>query len=100
LKPLRKYLPVLLTTSLCPLAETPDEAATALRLGHLEAVARLSVRHGRGELSPVALQLYWTLYIGVLVFWAADKSPKQEDTLALADQSLGMFVEWLAGPGK
>jgi hypothetical protein len=37
------------------------------------------------------------LYIGVLAFWAADKSPKQEDTLALLDQSLAMFVAWLRG---
>jgi hypothetical protein len=31
----------------------------------------------------------------VLVFWANDKSPKQEDTLALIDDSLSMFVGWL-----
>jgi hypothetical protein len=35
------------------------------------------------------------LYTGVLAFWAGDKSPKQEDTLALLDQSLTMFVGWL-----
>jgi hypothetical protein len=39
--------------------------------------------------------MYWTLYTGVLAFWAGDKSPKQEDTLALIDQSLAMFVNWL-----
>ena len=36
-------------------------------------------------LTPVALQMYWTLYLGVLSFWTNDKSPKQEDTLALED---------------
>jgi hypothetical protein len=45
----------------------------------------------------VAWQLYWTLYTGVLAFWAEDASPKQEDTLALLDQSLQMFVGWLQG---
>lgn len=95
LKPLRKHLPALLTTSLSPLADDVDETKTSLRLGHLEAVNRLAGKHGYRELSPVALQLYWTLYIGLLVFWASDKSPKQEDTLALVDQSLSMFVEWL-----
>jgi hypothetical protein len=55
----------------------------------------LARKHGFPDLSPVTLQVYWTLYIGVLVFWAADKSPKQEDTLALLDQSLTMFVAWL-----
>jgi hypothetical protein len=64
-------------------------------LKHLETVAQLARKFGHQELSPVALQLYWTLYIGVIVFWARDKSPKQEDTLALVDQSLNMFVDWL-----
>jgi hypothetical protein len=38
------------------------------------------------------LQLYWTLYFGVLAYWATDVSPKQEDTMALLDQSLKLFV--------
>ena len=44
----------------------------------------------------MALQLYWTLYTGVLAFWAKDTSPKQEDTLALLDESMTMFTDWLA----
>jgi len=95
LKPLRKHLPSLLETSLSPLARAADDEAASLRLANLEAVARLAARHGHGELSPVALQLYWTLYTGILVFWANDKSPRQEDTLALVDHSLNMFVGWL-----
>jgi AcrR family transcriptional regulator len=95
LKPLRKHLPVLLETALNPLAIAPDDDAQSLRLAHLETVARLAKQHGLGELSPVALQLYWTLYIGVLMFWAQDRSPKQEDTLALLDHSLAMFADWL-----
>jgi hypothetical protein len=55
----------------------------------------LAAKHGYGELPPTALQLYWTLYTGVLVFWANDKSSKQEDTLALIDESINMFVGWL-----
>jgi hypothetical protein len=39
--------------------------------------------------------LYWTLYTGVLAYWSSDASPRQEDTLALLDQSLAMFVGWL-----
>lgn len=97
LKPLRKHLPSLLQTSLSPLAEPPDAESASLRVSHLETVSRLAERHGRVELSPVALQLYWTLYIGSLAFWANDRSPKQEDTLALVDQSLNMFVGWLDG---
>jgi AcrR family transcriptional regulator len=102
MKPFRKYLPALLTTSLSPLAGDADEDAASLRLTHLEAVARLAANHGCGEMSPAALQLYWALYIGVLVFWANDSSPKQEDTLALVDDSLNMYVDWLRkqSPGE
>ncbi len=95
LKPLRKHMPVLLETTLNPLAMAPGEESQSLRLSHLETVARLAKRHGAGDLSSVALQLYWTLYMGVLIFWAQDSSPKQEDTLALLDHSLAMFVGWL-----
>jgi AcrR family transcriptional regulator len=100
LKPLRKHLPLLLQTSLSPLVDTQQDEAAALRVTHLETVARLAAQHGHGELSSVALQLYWTLYTGVLVFWANDKSPKQEDTLALLDHSLHMFIGWLNGQSK
>lgn len=97
LKPLRKYLVPLLESTLCPLAGTRGrEEAESLRITHLEQVRQLVNAHGLADLySPVAMNLYWTLYTGVLAFWANDKSPKQEDTLALLDQSLQMFVGWL-----
>jgi AcrR family transcriptional regulator len=95
LKRLRRHLPSLLETSLSPLNDSPRDGSASFRTGHLEVVAALAARHGYGELPPTALQLYWTLYTGVLVFWANDNSPKQEDTLALIDASLNMFVGWL-----
>ena len=96
MKPHRKYISAMLETSLSPLsAPVCRDSSETLRTQHLEMVAALARRHGLGELSPVALQLYWTLYTGLLAFWAADKSPKQEDTLALLDQSLAMFALWL-----
>jgi AcrR family transcriptional regulator len=96
LKPFRKQLPVLLETALNPLAAAADDEAESLRLLHLETVALLARKHGLGELSAMALQLYWTLYTGVLTFWARDRSPRQEDTLALLDHSLSMFTGWLS----
>jgi AcrR family transcriptional regulator len=95
LKPLRKHMTVLMETALSPLAAGSADEAQSLRLSHLETVARLAKTHGQGELPPLALQLYWTLYTGVLMFWANDRSPRQEDTLALLDHSLAMFVGWL-----
>src|SRR5687768_6913790 len=95
LKPLRKHLPALLETSLSPLATSRSSESASLRVIHLEAVCALAAEHGFGPLQPIALQLYWTLYTGILVFWASDSSPKQEDTLALVDVSLDMFIGWL-----
>jgi hypothetical protein len=94
LKPLRKHLPVVMETALSPLAAAGHDGQL-LRVAHLEAVSRLSQEHGFKELSAVALQMYWSLYMGLLVFWAHDKSPRQEDTLALLDHSLEMFAGWL-----
>jgi len=97
LKPLRKHLPAVLETVLSPLAHNEGEDGRWLRVPHLETVSRLCHRQGFKELSPVALQLYWSLYTGLLQFWASDSSPRQEDTLALLDHSLEMFVGWLEG---
>ena len=99
LKHLRKHLPALLETALSPIAAAGatqgESSSSSLRVAHLEAVAALAARHGHADLSPTALQLYWSLYTGVLAFWANDPSPNQEDTLALTDASLNMFAGWL-----
>ncbi len=96
LKPLRKFFAPLLETMLCPLVSAPrDGVDNAMRVEHLEIVVGIARKHGFADISPVMLQVYWTLYTGVLAFWAADKSPKQEETLALLDQSLNMFAAWL-----
>jgi hypothetical protein len=96
LKPLRRFLKPLLESVLSPLAAAHRSGMNdSLRVEHLELVCALMRKHGFAELSAVALQVYWTLYTGVLAFWAGDRSPKQEDTLALLDHSLAMFVNWL-----
>jgi AcrR family transcriptional regulator len=95
LKGLRKLMKPLLETTLSPLVTARSTVSHSLRTDHLEIVDRLARQYGQAELPPLALQMYWTLYTGVLAFWADDKSPKQEDTLALLDQSLRMFVTWL-----
>jgi AcrR family transcriptional regulator len=95
LKPFRKQLPQVLETALSPLATGGNGEALSLRVLHLETVGQLTRRHNGGDLSPVALQIYWSLYTGLLLFWATDNSPRQEDTLALLDHSMEMFVGWL-----
>ena len=96
LKPYRKYLSTVLDTSLSPLRSDQADGRPTLRAVHLETVSQIASRHHlQDALSAVALHLYWTLYVGVLAFWSKDTSPRQEDTLALLDQSLAMFVGWL-----
>ena len=95
-KPLRKFITPLLETVLSPLAVARHTGIDeTLRVEHLETVASMARHHGLADISPVSVQVYWSLYTGVLAFWCADKSPRQEDTLALLDQSLNMFAAWL-----
>ncbi|HEX5102597.1 MAG TPA: TetR/AcrR family transcriptional regulator [Pirellulaceae bacterium] len=95
LKPFRKYLTAVLDSHLSPLADRNGDAAS-FQAAHLETVGQIAARHGASEsFTAVALQLYWTLFVGVLAFWSNDASPRQEDTLALLDQSLAMFAGWL-----
>lgn len=101
LRPYRKYLGVVLEGELSPLAERPNSDGHSFQTAHLETVGQIAARYGAGEsLTGVALHLYWTLYVGVLSFWSRDSSPHQEDTLALLDQSLAMFVGWLSASGR
>jgi AcrR family transcriptional regulator len=94
LKPSRSFVRAALDTAATPVGET-------LRRDQLEFVEERIVAAGLAErLSPIALQLYWTVYTGVLAFWATDASPHQEDTLALLDQSFNMFVRWLKEGGN
>jgi hypothetical protein len=87
-----------LETSLSPLTGDQDGERRSLRSIHLETVGAIVSRHLKPEsFSSVAAQLYWTLYLGILKFWSTDRSRRQEDTLALADESLNMFVRWLTG---
>ena len=94
LRKFRKFLAPALDTVFSPLANpTREDAGASLRLRHLESVSRILQDHGvQLPLSAVFLQLYWTLHLGVLAFWAADRSPHQEDTLALLDRSLRLFA--------
>jgi AcrR family transcriptional regulator len=95
LKPFRKYVTAVLDSELSPLL-TQSGATPIFQAAHLELVGQIAARHGLSDaLSSLALHLYWTLFIGALAFWSKDASPRQEDTLALLDQSLAMFVGWL-----
>jgi AcrR family transcriptional regulator len=101
LKPCRRFLRPVLDVAFGPAAAAfGQQAGLDLRAEHLELVEKLLIEHGIEATDPLTSQLYWTLYAGVLGFWAADRSPKQEDTLALLDHSITMFVAWLQRSGS
>lgn len=99
LQPLRPFLgPVLersLSTfprkSICPKGETT-------RLTHLAAVQEIIARHSFVETPDyVAMTIYWSLYLGILAFWANDHSPNQEESKSLIDYSIRTFVHVISG---
>jgi AcrR family transcriptional regulator len=100
LRPHRGYLRPVLETALSPLARAEaSPEGEAMRIEHLEAVGRVIADHAPlGPLSAAVWSLYWTLYTGVLAFWACDKSRQQEDTLAVLDHYLKAFVGSLSNP--
>ncbi len=100
LKPLRKFILPFLEIALSPIIEGRRTNTDELRIGHLELVSDLARQRGLLEITPVGLQMYWSLYAGVLAFWASDKSSKQIETLALLDESMNMFAVWLRGTDK
>jgi AcrR family transcriptional regulator len=97
---MRSWVPVVLDAALSPLrAESRDGIGSQLRRSHLARVASWlrNATSSRGE-SPdhtVELHLYWSLYLGVVSFWAHDDSHNQEATLALLDRSIGLFCNAL-----
>jgi AcrR family transcriptional regulator len=100
LRPHRGYLRPVLETALSPLARADaSPEGEPIRVQQLEAAGRLIAGRATDEpISSVAWSLYWTLYTGVLAFWACDSSPNQEDTLAVLDYYLKAFVSSLSQP--
>jgi AcrR family transcriptional regulator len=97
----RGYLGQLLERSRGPIAgDSADvNGAEAVRSSHLATVREILSSNGareEEELSELTLHLYWTLFLGVVSFWAADRSPHQEDTLVLLDQSMTLYVNSLS----
>ncbi len=97
LEPYRTFVGAVLETALSPFAKNGvSSLGDELRIDHLEVVRELTAEQ---SLDVVRLHLYWSLYLGVAAFWAADESPNQEDTLAVLDESLRVFVLSLSDQG-
>ena len=81
LRPMRSFLPFVVDSILA-------HDADRIRPEHLVQVERILGR----SLTPMLRHLYWSLYAGVITFWVADASRKQEETLAFLDHSVALFV--------
>ena len=104
LAPHRNYVGEVLETALSPFAkEAVCEQAQQLRVNHLETVGELMTSHGPPTAqapNAMTMHLCWTLYLGVLSFWAADESPNREDTLVVLDQSMRLLAASLTSESK
>ncbi len=96
LRPHRGYVGDVVESTLSPFSSADGEGtADRLRVRHLETVRSIIEQHTSLSTplpSAVTMHLYWTMYLGVLAFWAKDESPNQEDALVLLDQALRLFV--------
>jgi AcrR family transcriptional regulator len=94
LEPFRGYVAEVFQSALSPFAPREESReADEIKREHLEVVAQLLGEHGVGARdSLVALQLYWTLHLGVIAAWTRDTSKSQDDTLALLDHTVRVFV--------
>ncbi len=95
LKPLRKFIQPVIDTVFHPVA-LDDNSSSSIRTVYFESLHEIFSNHKlESKLTAAGAHLHWSLVVGVLSFWTADSSPKQEDTLALLDQSVQMFLDWL-----
>ena len=92
LEPYRRLVPRVLEGALSSVATPGADQVHEIRADHLETVKKLFLSHGQAEPTFVTMHLYWSLYAGVLAFWATDASKNQEDTLAVLDRSLKMLI--------
>jgi len=101
LRPLRPFLGPALERSLSPFPrKTVCPEGEAARQEQLAAVGEILADHGFAAASEhVAMTLYWSLYLGILAEWTHDASPDQEETRALIDYALRLFVRMITGPG-
>lgn len=92
---IRSFVREVLETAFSPFAPVDGalRQAQEIRAARLHDAAEVLKGHGLGRAAvPAVMHLYWSLYLGVLSFWAADPSPNQEDTLAVLDHAVRMFT--------
>jgi AcrR family transcriptional regulator len=99
LRPLRSFLGPVLERSLSPFPrKSVCQEGESARQWHLFTVQEIIASHGFTEAPDyVAMTMYWSLYLGILAFWTNDQSTNQEESQALIDYSIRMFVQVISG---
>lgn len=99
MQPLHPFLGPVLERSLSPFPRKNScPEGDAARQEQLAAVQEIIGRHGFTEPpNHVAMTIYWSLYLGILACWTGDNSPNQEESRALIDYSLQVFVRTISG---
>ena len=99
LRPLRPFLGPVLERSLSPFPrKVVCMEGEAARQEHLDAMQKIIGGHGFTQApEQVAVTMYWSLYLGILACWTNDNSPNQEESQALIDYSLRLFVQMISG---
>ncbi len=94
LKPLKSFIGPVLEITMSQFSKAKNcPVGESVRLNHLKTVEEI-ISANNCNLIPgyIASSLYWSLYLGILAFWIGDNSRKQEETLALIDYSLKVFI--------
>jgi len=99
LKPYRAFIGPVLESAMSLFAKsTVNAAGEKAKKEHLEIVEKIMTHHGHPAApSFMSINLYWTLYLGILAFWSTDESKNQEETLAFIDYALQLFAQTISG---
>lgn len=103
LKPLRPFLAPVLERSLSPFPklsgnEEGEHQGESVKQPHLSCVQNMIQNQGIDiQIEDITLNIYWSLYLGILAFWLKDSSPQQQQSQAMIDYSLRVFVQTIQG---
>src|SRR5262249_31082105 len=74
-----------------------EEAAAG---GGAHGVPAGRVRKKSHSLDWIGPQVFWVFYLGVLLFWLQDRSPRKQHTMAFLDRSLSIGVSVFKQAGR
>lgn len=98
LRPMHSFIGPVLEKSLSPFPRKHScLQGEAAREAHLAVIKKMIAAHGFMVVpESISVQIYWSLYLGILAFWAHDQSSDQEATLAMIDYSLTLFTQMIS----